>query len=183
MTRVGLLLSGVTPLSGVLHQLGGGVMLPKGCSASRMAFMKQMWSVRTESNCPQLCLLRAVLHPIRRHCTSSDRVHSDGTGASRRNGCSASRVALVKQAWSASVTDSGCGRGWAWKSPMLTTPVCASRSYVRQRSSTDAPEDNKQQGRCPSRVARAPPIAVRTWCDHRAAAAMAGVHFGSAAGH
>ena len=30
-----LLLSGVTPLSGVLHQLGGGVMLPKWCSASR----------------------------------------------------------------------------------------------------------------------------------------------------
>ena len=51
-----------------------------------MAFMKQTWSVRTESNCPQLCLLRAVLHLIRRHCTSSDRVHRDGTGASRRNG-------------------------------------------------------------------------------------------------
>ena len=29
-----LLLSGVTPLSGVLHQLGGGVMLPKRCRAS-----------------------------------------------------------------------------------------------------------------------------------------------------
>ena len=33
LPRVGLLLSGVTPLSGVLHQLGGGVMLPNWCNA------------------------------------------------------------------------------------------------------------------------------------------------------
>ena len=31
--RCYLLLSGVTPLSGVLHQLGGGVMLPNWCNA------------------------------------------------------------------------------------------------------------------------------------------------------
>ena len=114
-------------------------MLTNGCSASGMAFMKQTWNVRTESNCPQLCLLREAVHPIRRHYTLSDRVHRDVTGASRRNGCSASRAALVLQAWSASVTDSGCGRGWAWKPPMLTTPVCASRSYVRQRRSGASP--------------------------------------------
>ena len=35
MTRVGLLLSGVTPLSGVLHQLGGGVMLANWCNAPK----------------------------------------------------------------------------------------------------------------------------------------------------
>ena len=33
MPRIGLLLSGVTPLSGVLHQLGGGVMLLNWCRA------------------------------------------------------------------------------------------------------------------------------------------------------
>ena len=31
--QCGLLLSGVTPLSGGLHQLGGGVMLPNWCNA------------------------------------------------------------------------------------------------------------------------------------------------------
>lgn len=30
-----MFLAGVTPLSGVLHQLGGGVTLPNWCSASR----------------------------------------------------------------------------------------------------------------------------------------------------
>ena len=64
-------------------------MLPNWCSVSRMAFMKQTWSVRVENNRPQLCLLWAAVHPIRRHCTSSDRVHRDVTGASRRIGCRA----------------------------------------------------------------------------------------------
>ena len=50
-------------------------MLPNGCSVSRMAFMKQTWSVRTESNCPQLGVLWVVVYPIRRHYTSSDRVY------------------------------------------------------------------------------------------------------------
>ena len=31
-----LLLSGVTPLSGVLHQLGGGVMLPNWCNVAQV---------------------------------------------------------------------------------------------------------------------------------------------------
>ena len=55
-------------------------MLLNWCSASRVAFMKQTWSVRAENNCLHLCLLWAVVHPIRRHCTPSDRVHCDGTG-------------------------------------------------------------------------------------------------------
>ena len=32
-----------------------------------------------------------VVHPIRRHCTSSDRVYRDVTGVSRRNGCTVAR--------------------------------------------------------------------------------------------
>ena len=40
---------------------------------------------------PQLCLLRAAVHPIRRHYTPSDRVYRDVTGAARRNGCKAAR--------------------------------------------------------------------------------------------
>ena len=31
-----------------------------------------------------------AVHPIRRHYTPSDRVQRDGSGAARRNGCSAS---------------------------------------------------------------------------------------------
>jgi len=30
-----------------------------------------------------------VVHPIRWHCTPSDRVHRDVTGVARRNGCTA----------------------------------------------------------------------------------------------
>ena len=56
-------------------------MLLNWCSASRVALMKQTWSVRAESNCLHLCLLWAVVHPIRRHCTPSDRVRRDVTGA------------------------------------------------------------------------------------------------------
>ena len=36
-----------------------------------------------------------VVHPIRRHCTPSDRVHRDVTGASRRNGCTVARSGSV----------------------------------------------------------------------------------------
>ena len=43
------------------------------------------------TNCPRFGLLWEAVHPIRRHYTSSDRVHRDVTGVSRRNGCSASR--------------------------------------------------------------------------------------------
>ena len=85
-------------------------MLTNGCSASGMAFMKQTWNVRTESNCPQLCLLREAVHPIRRHYTLSDRVHRDVTGASRRNGCSASC--------------SEPGASISWLRPMLPVGVC-----------------------------------------------------------
>ena len=129
---------------------------------------------------PRLCLLWEAVHPIRRHYTPSDRVHRDVTGAARRNGCSASRADLVLQLWSALVTDSGCGCGSAWTPPILTAPVCASRSYVCQRRSRDTPEDHKQ-GRGPSRVARAPPIAVRParasrrCCDDRCAHQMRSV--------
>ena len=34
--RLGLFLSGVTPLSRVLHQIGGGVMLPNWCSVAQV---------------------------------------------------------------------------------------------------------------------------------------------------
>ena len=144
--------------------------LPRG---SRRGFLR-------DGTFSRLCLLWEAVHPIRRHYTLSDRVQRDVTGASRRNGCSASRAALVLQAWSASVTGSGCGRGWAWKPPMLTTPVCASRSYVRQRRSGASPWENKQ-GRDPSRVARVPPIAVRTRRDHRVGAVMTGARIRCAA--
>ena len=36
-----------------------------------------------------------AVHPICRHYTSSDRVHRDGSGASRRNGCKAARSGSV----------------------------------------------------------------------------------------
>ena len=50
------------------------LMLPLGCVGRK---------------CPQLCLSWGAVHPIRRHDTPSDRVYRDVTGASRRNGCSA----------------------------------------------------------------------------------------------
>ena len=43
--RSGLFLSGVTPLSGVLHQLGGGVMLPNWCNLARYSAPAQEISV------------------------------------------------------------------------------------------------------------------------------------------
>ena len=39
------------------------------------------------TNRPRLCLLWEAVHPIRRHCTPSDRVHRYVTGVSLRNGC------------------------------------------------------------------------------------------------
>ena len=108
------------------------------CNASRMAFMKQMWSVRVESNCPQLCLLWEVVHPIRRHCTSSDRVHSDVRGARRRNRCSASRVAFVKTGMECVSDGFRVWSGAQWSPSMLAAPVCASQSYVRKRRSRAA---------------------------------------------
>ena len=36
-----------------------------------------------------------AVHPIRRHYTPSDRVYSDVTGASRRNGCAVARSGSV----------------------------------------------------------------------------------------
>ena len=125
--------------------------------------------------------LRAVVVVMGGGAPDPSALHLFCSGVAPRNGCSASRADLVLQAWSASVTDSGRGRGAAWTPLMPTATVCVSRSYERKRRSTDAPEDNKQQGRRPSRVARAPPIAVRTRCDHRAGAAMVGVHIRCAA--
>ena len=58
------------------------------------------------TNCPRLYLLWEAVRPIRRHYTPSDRVHRDVTGVARRNGCSASCTAFVKQAWS--VTERNC---------------------------------------------------------------------------
>jgi len=36
-----------------------------------------------------------AVHPIRRHYTPSDRVHCDGSGVARRNGCSAARLGAI----------------------------------------------------------------------------------------
>ena len=36
-----------------------------------------------------------VVHPIRRHCTSSDRVYHDVTGVSQQNGCTVARSGSV----------------------------------------------------------------------------------------
>ena len=71
----------------------------------------------------RLCLLWAAVHPIRRHCTPSDRVHRDVTGVARRNGYSASCTAFVKQAWS--VTERNCPQlcllwGWCTRSVGIT---------------------------------------------------------------
>ena len=125
-SRLCLLWAAVHPIrrqytsSDRVHRDVTGVARRNGCSASCTAFVKQAWSV-TERNCPQLCLLWGVVHPIRRHCTPSDRVQCDGSGAVRRIGCSATeRVQCVPR-------------------PVLTVPVCASRSYVRQRRSGASP--------------------------------------------
>ena len=40
---------------------------------------------------PHRYLFWEVMHPIRRQYTPSDRVYSDVTGASRRNGCTVAR--------------------------------------------------------------------------------------------
>ena len=96
-SRLGLLWAAVHPirrhytLSDRVHRDVTGVSRRNGCSASCTAFVKQAWSV-TERNCPQLCLLWGVVHPIRRHYTPSDRVQRDGTGAALHSKCSAYRV-------------------------------------------------------------------------------------------
>ena len=138
-------------------------MLPKWCSAARPGSVGRRRGRRRARLSVITLVENEVVHPIRRHYTPSDRVYRDGSGVSRRNRCSATeQVQRVT-------------------SPVLTAPVCASRSYVRQRSSRDAPEDNEQQGRGPSRVARAPPIAVRParssrgCCDDRRAHQMRSV--------
>ena len=41
---------------------------------------------------PYRYLFWEAVHPIRRHCTPSDRVYRDVTGASRRNGCTVARL-------------------------------------------------------------------------------------------
>ena len=88
LSRLCLLWAAVHPIrryctpSDRVHRDVTGVARRNGCSASCTAFVKQAWSV-TERNCPQLCLLWGVVHPIRRHCTPSDRVQCDGTGAVR----------------------------------------------------------------------------------------------------
>ena len=97
LSRLCLLWAAVHPIrryctpSDRVHRDVTGVARRNGCRASCTAFVKQAWSV-TERNCPQLCLLWGVVHPIRRHCTPSDRVQCDGSGVARRNGCSAYRV-------------------------------------------------------------------------------------------
>ena len=95
LPRVGLLLSGVAPLGGVLHQLGGGVMLPNWCNApyvvercTAWACWTPAWAAPARKTTCKLVVDEAV-HPIRRHYTPSDRVYRDVTGARRRKGCTA----------------------------------------------------------------------------------------------
>ena len=149
-------------------------------------------------NCPRLGLLWGAVHPIRRHYTPSDRVHCDVTGvsrrngciatdrvqrdvtgAARRNGCSASRADLVLQAWSASVTDSGSGRGAAWTPPMLTAPAREPEPRASPAQQGCA-EGQQTIGEGPSRVARALPLLCDRR-DHRVGAVTTGVCISCAA--
>ena len=88
-----------------VYRDGTGVVRRNGCSAScsepggyfEVVWLRLMLPLGCVGrNCPQLCLLREAVHPIRRHDTPSDRVYRDVTGAARRNGCSATdRVQCV----------------------------------------------------------------------------------------
>ena len=57
---------------------------------------------------PRLFLFVGALHPIRRQCTSSVRVHRHVTGAPLRNGCSAPVLVAVVAAVGVA------GVFWAW---------------------------------------------------------------------
>ena len=93
--RVFLLLSGVAPLGGVLHQLGAGVTLPnwcKRCSGSRAEPGAYVEAVsqrprRTLGVCGDESPAVVLVERGGRHYTPSDRVHRDVTGVALRNGC------------------------------------------------------------------------------------------------
>ena len=103
----------------------------------------------------------------------------DVTGVARRNGCSASRADLVLQAWSASVTDSGSGRGAAWTPPMLTAPAREPEPRASPAQQGCA-EGQQTIGEGPSRVARALPLLCDRR-DHRVGAVTTGVCISCAA--
>ena len=141
-----------------VYRDGTGVVRRNGCSAScsepggyfEVVWLRLMLPLGCVGRkCPRLCLLWGAVHPIRRHDTPSDRVYRDGTGVSRRIGCSAYRV-------------------------QYSPHPRASRSYVRQRRSRTSPEDNKQ-GRGPSLAARTPPYVVSARLYLRVSAATTGV--------
>ena len=147
-----------------VYRDGTGVARRIGCSASCSepgGYFEVVWLrlmlplVCVGRKCPRLGLLREAVHPIRRHDTPSDRVYRDGSGVSRRNGCSAYHV-------------------------QYSPHPRASRSYVRQRRSRTSPEDNKQ-GRGPSLAARTPPYVVSARLYLRVSAATTGVYISSAA--
>ena len=154
-----------------VHRDVTGVARRIGCSASckepggyfEVVWLRLMLSLGCVGRkCPRLCLLWEAVHPIRRHYTPSVRVRRDVTGVARRNGCSASRADLVLQAWSASVTDSGSGRGAAWMPPMLTAPAREPEPRASPAQQGCA-EGQQTIGEGPSRVARALPLL----CDRR----------------
>ena len=66
---------------------------------------------------PRLFLFLGALHPIRRQCTSSVRVHRHVTGAPLRNGCSAPvlvvAVGVVGVFWAWAVFRLGCLLGFS----------------------------------------------------------------------
>ena len=66
---------------------------------------------------PRLFLFVGALHPIRRQCTSSVRVHRHVTGAPLRNGCSAPvlvvAVGVVGVFWAWAVFRLGCLLGFS----------------------------------------------------------------------
>ena len=93
--------------------------------------------------------------PLLIGCSATERVHRDGSGVARRNGCSAYHV-------------------------QYSPHPRASRSYVRQRRRRTSPEDNKQ-GRGPSLAARTPPYVVSARLYLRVRAATTGVCISSAA--
>ena len=97
-----LLLSGIALLGAAMHCLVASAMPSYlvhccriWCSAARRGPVGRRRGFLRDGTFSQLCLLWAVVHPIRRHYTSSDRVHRDGSGASRRNGCPVARSGSV----------------------------------------------------------------------------------------
>ena len=74
-TTMPLVLSGVTPLSGVLHRLGDGVMLPNWCRAARRGSAGIMLEQLSSRSCRAWACCSVALHHLAQHCTGKYAVH------------------------------------------------------------------------------------------------------------